>query len=250
MSDRLKNYLQMIHKDYSIILPSRGRVKLLRNLFKSIKDNTDNLSRIEVIVAFDSDDTIDSALMVFNEFPEIDTKVIIRKRDDDISNMYYNLMARAACGDFIWGINDDCEIRNKGWDTILDKKISGIPNKIFCLKTYGPGISFKDILCGFPIVPKIVAEGFGYFIFPGMFGHKADYYFSNLWSSMGSDRWVDTPEIWLFHYNDSPGGFVDDTHLSMEKTCNKTIVDGHSFPFYPLEQEKIRQLIKKYEGDK
>lgn len=246
MSDKLQNYLNLIHKDYSIILPSRGRTKYLRDLFTSILNNTEKLSRVEVIVAFDSDELVDSALMIFHEFPQIDTKVIIRKRDDDISNQYFNLMARAACGDYIWGINDDCEIRTKNWDTILDKKISEIPYKIFCLKTYGPGVNFKDCLCGFPIVPKIVTDGFGYFIHPGIFGHRVDHYFSSLWH--GTGRWIDTPEIYLWHYNNSPGGCDDDTQKSMRKTYDKSVIDAHSFPFFPQEQEKIKQLIKKYEG--
>lgn len=246
--DRLEEYLQKIKKDYSLILPSRGRIPYLRKFLDSVVVTTQRPERIDIYIALDFDDDLAGYFVMLAEFPMLDKKIIVRTRDIDISEQYYNMLARMVKGEYIWGFNDDCEIRTKNWDTILDDKIKNIPYKIFVLKTYGPGISTMNSLSAFIVIPKIVTDGLGYLIFPGIFTHTADHYLSNLWN--GAGRFIETPELYVAHMNNSPDGLRDDTQIHMREGYDKSVVNGHSFPFYPQELEKIKKLIEKYEGVK
>lgn len=135
--------------DFSIILPTRDRPKLLVNLFKSLEDTTKNLDKIEVILYLDPEDK--------ESFKVSSTKFKIKKivgQNDTMGNITRRCFEE-TCGKYIVLLNDDIIIRTLDWDMAVLDAFSKFPDEIAMV--YPNDLYYRKRMCCFPILTRKVA---------------------------------------------------------------------------------------------
>lgn len=157
-------------RDFSIVLMSRSRPEMMSRLYESIKAKS--LLNNEIIIGLDNDDPLLSEYVRL--FGDIDiVKLDIRNRDKNL-HVRINDMLDLVSGNYIFVLNDDCELYSYGWDLAaiptLDQK-----GDIVYGRTYDNSIDrISDEYSAFPIVSKIAAQKLG-FIMDDTFGnHGSD----------------------------------------------------------------------------
>lgn len=133
----------------SLLLPSRGRPKLVERLFASITETTTNLSNIELILNLDTDDPVSHYL---------DTKDfrLIKIIQNQPSMGAYNFACLSKSqGRIIILINDDLVFRTQGWDEKIIAMDAKFPDKIYLAYTND---LFKNAWCSFPILSRRTCE--------------------------------------------------------------------------------------------
>jgi len=134
----------------SLLLPTRGRPKLVERFFQSILYTTFNLKLIEVILYIDDDDFESHNI----EFSDIQLRKIIGPRGS--MGFYNTTCLKEALGQIIILVNDDMIIQTNSWDEIirsLDKKYyDGI------YLAYGNDMFKSGKLCTFPIISRTTCE--------------------------------------------------------------------------------------------
>lgn len=101
-------------KTFSLILNSRSRPYLLERLLYSLVLTTKDISQLEILIRLDDDDPSLASSVAAIEKYSFATYFI----DSRITNVHTSLneLARKSTGDYIWVMNDDCEIVTKHWD--------------------------------------------------------------------------------------------------------------------------------------
>jgi len=138
--------------EISVLLPTRGRTDILKRSLLSLADLADDTSRIEMLLAFDDDDTKSSDWCMENVLPELDDRGITYSlmqfpRLGYIRlNEYVNALAARGKGRWMMFWGDDAVMETQGWDTrileVTDFRVLRIPTHN--LHPYAI----------FPIVPK------------------------------------------------------------------------------------------------
>lgn len=219
---------------FSIIIHTRGRVKLLEANLQNIKDMTINKDDIEVAVAYDLDDE-DTAKEVprwESEFKGIHTHFHGRVRSRNMNRDYINWLVRChSSGEFVWAVNDDVLFRTPGWEGIAYNKIQGYledkPDKVvYCLTNDG-GAKYGGLgYTAFPMLSRQAIEAYGGFfidLFPGWHADCACY---NVFKSV--DRVLDLTEIMAEHLTYVLGKREkDDINKGMEAISNANYMGWH-----------------------
>lgn len=136
---------------FSLILASRDRVPLLKDLINSVKRTAKDLSQIEFIVVCDEDDESTKA---FTD-TEINLKLLVRQRSDHMHRDYINWAYSYSCGQFIIILNDDTLFINQNWD---EADLTDV--------CYGYTETFSgEHLCCFPLLSREAINKLG-FIMP------------------------------------------------------------------------------------
>lgn len=191
--------------DFSIILASRERVSLLKNLIKSIKETASDISKIEVLVAIDDDDTdthLETSQISKNyNFVRFES----RKRSRFLNLDYINWLATDhSTGKYLIIVNDDVEFKTKHWDDIIREKLdvylADKPDGI----VYGyidDGHKNKNGLgyCCFPLVSKAGVNASGICMPPECAAWNAD---AILWRIyVRIERICDLSDVKLAHFS-------------------------------------------------
>ena len=109
-------------KSISVLLPTRGRTDLLKRSLLSLVEHAKDISSVEILLAFDNDDTASYEFFQENIAPELDahgctyTAMGFERLGYIRLNEYLNALAKHAQGDwfFFWG--DDAVMRSDDWD--------------------------------------------------------------------------------------------------------------------------------------
>ena len=136
----------------SLLIPTRGRPKILNRLLESIVQNTNNLADIEIILYIDEDDKS------YEEIRSPNDKLTIKKL---IASQATMGACNTACfkestGDIIILLNDDVVMRTAGWDKILINEISKFDDQIYLI--YPNDLFKKKKLPTFPILSRRTCE--------------------------------------------------------------------------------------------
>lgn len=109
---------------YSLMTPTRERIKLLNNFLSSVEETVSDFNNVEVLLAYDNDD---EQMKVHAERIKNDYKIDIRlfsvDRSGNFNRDYYNFLASKSTGDYLMICNDDCMFVTKNWDEIASKQI-------------------------------------------------------------------------------------------------------------------------------
>src|SRR4051812_21575406 len=108
--------------NFSLILPSRGRVQMLSTLCRSIDKNTIDHDNIEMLIGYDFDDT--DTVKYLGQVKYSWIKPHGRNRGNSISRDYQNWMYPKSIGKYIFLLNDDVEMKTYGWDKIAIEKLN------------------------------------------------------------------------------------------------------------------------------
>lgn len=115
--------------NFSVILNSRGRGPLLKNLINNIENTVKFLDKIDILIRIDDDDLESVKIAEENEKPYV--KFYIGKRAVSL-NSCLTYLAQQSSAEFVFQVNDDCEILTRNWDEIILNKVAEyrILNKI------------------------------------------------------------------------------------------------------------------------
>lgn len=205
---------------FSMILPTRERVKLFSELCESIKNTTYNLSDIEMFAVYDFDDETIKSIT-----PHPWLNLVGRERGKSISVDYQNWIYPRTSGKYIMVLNDDLEFKTRHWDVIAFDKLERFTknNSI----AYG-WLSDSDRKFGgdppyscFPILSRAAIDLLGYVMNPFYGGWSADVYLYKVYNGVG--RVLDLSEILVYHKTHWLGlRDRDETNYSMERmSANK-----------------------------
>jgi glycosyltransferase involved in cell wall biosynthesis len=145
----------------SVLLPTRGRTASLEASVKSLIDTANDITKVQLLLAFDNDDTDSIEYFSTNIQPVIEqhkmpfTALIYEPVGYERLNEYVNSLAKHATGDWIMFWNDDAIIHTKAWDL----KITEHTGKFRTLRIPTHNCHPYAV---FPIVPRKWFELFGY----------------------------------------------------------------------------------------
>jgi len=171
--------------DFSIILPSRDRQRLLTNLLRSIEKNTGYLNKVEVLVAYDNDDgAMESYAYWAKENIGPWVKFYDVPRSSNFSKDYYTYLYNQSSGRWVIACNDDAEFITPNWDIEAKKALGDYiksgPNVVYGWIEDELGTSrmtqFGDYCC-FPLLGRDGVDSLGY-------------YFSDAVPIWGADIWL------------------------------------------------------------
>lgn len=145
----------------SILLPTRGRTSMLYDSIKSLVDNTDVKTDIEILLGFDEDDT--DSLKYFHKHTgklltdnNIYSKVyLFPKLGYHSMHKYVNTLAKYSVGDWLLFWNDDAVMIDYGYDRLIRSF-----DKQFVILAFDTHNRHPNSI--FPIVPKSWYEHLGY----------------------------------------------------------------------------------------
>jgi len=146
--------------EISVLLPTRGRTESLQRSIMSLVTNADDPSRIEILLAFDNDDTVSSSWFQSNIADQI-TKAGVQYTAWELPRMgyirlneYVNYLARQSRGRWLMFWNDDAVMESAGWDLSISQEQDFYVLRIPTHHDHPYAI--------FPIVPRAWYDLFGY----------------------------------------------------------------------------------------
>lgn len=141
----------------SLVVPSRQRNELLKKCINSFYSKAANPSEVEMLIMMDFDDKS------FNEINEycssLGQEIVLARRNrvPYIISAYVNPLSRMSRGEYIWGLNDECQIVQDRWDEKFLSIAESNKNKIlqyYFVDDDMPKIGF----CSFPILNRRFVE--------------------------------------------------------------------------------------------
>jgi hypothetical protein len=246
-------------KNFSFIINSRGRPKMLANYLESIAKTTDNLDKIDAWIGIDNDD-LDSLIFAgeYDKNPLFETHFIISDRPKSL-NANFNKLAKQAQGTFQVNGNDDCEYdinTCNHWDTIVLKRIkefkeqNNIKDNIIYAAVADSSIDKPNgsLYASFPIISKEAVEVLGFHMDENFFGLGADNALHKIYSAIG--RAIYIPEIKIRHlmHEDLIQIITADqtAHEMRRNTLNSTTtLESYN---YQVHINKLKNYIKNYDN--
>lgn len=146
----------------AVLLPTRGRTDTLTRSVVSLFELCADKSQIELILAFDNDDTVGLEHFETNVQPWLDdqnvnyTAVGFERMGYACLNRYYNELAKHADADWYFVWNDDAVMQTQDWDNVI-KSYTG-QFKLLKIHTHN-----EHPYSIFPIVPYDWYNLFGHF---------------------------------------------------------------------------------------
>jgi len=190
--------------EISILVPSRGRPRLLSRLVKSVVSTASAPGRVEILCYIDNDDP---ALDEYKATKYPHSRVII---GEPVSvSLSWNLLAEECGGDVLVMGNDDVIYRTPGWDKVLEEEAAKFPDDIYCM-WFDDKINAANH-CAFPMVSRKWYATLGYFT-PGVF----DFFYNDTWifdiaKRIGRARLIDSVVAEHMHVGHKKAK-CDDTH--------------------------------------
>lgn len=156
--------------DFSIVLMSRSRPRMMSDLYESIRSKS--LLNNEIVIGLDDDDpSLPEYIRLFNGVDSV--KLDTGNRNKNL-HVRINRMIDLVDGKYIFVLNDDCTVSNEGWDLSAFELLNNYGDIVYG-RTYDDSIDrITSTYAAFPIVSKIAAQKLG-FIMDDTFGnHGSD----------------------------------------------------------------------------
>ena len=131
----------------SLLIPSRGKPKVLKAAICSLLNTADKKHTLEFIIKLDDGDIAHTEY--FDEIVPINFSNITIKttpKEDGWKSLgkFFNDLAQHSMGQWLWVLNDDIEMKTQGWDEI----IQSFEDKPCVINPHGQGLTL------FPIVNR------------------------------------------------------------------------------------------------
>lgn len=169
--------------NFSLILPSRGRLQLLRNLLQSVVKTTSYVDKIDAWIAFDWDDQ--ESIKAIPELTRDYTwcHFLVTDRQTNVSAGYFNRLCWLGEGKYIQVLNDDCEFLTNAWDeialSVLDNAFSDNILYARCQEDLNTGYG-----C-FPIISRKALNVVGWIFHPEFTSWGADIMLHDMYLRLG-----------------------------------------------------------------
>jgi len=223
--------------DISILLPTRGRPKPLEQCLRTLLDRAKDPSRIEVMLAFDNDDT--ENIKYFTE--------VIQPYLDDLGveysaiqferlgymrlNEYLNELAQHSQGSWLFFWNDDAVMKTQDWDQVIRDNAQ----EFYLLRAE---TNHEHPYAIFPILPKKWVE---------ITGHLSPHQINDAWASQVA--WmldiVKTIPVMIHHERyDLTGENLDETFKERIMLENMPGNDPRDFNHISWRKRRIEETAK------
>jgi hypothetical protein len=136
---------------FSLIVPTRHRVRQLGELLESLAATTSNLRALEVVLVVDADDA-ESIAFRFDRVPLKHVVVEPGVTMGDLNTAGYE----ASSGSYLMLLNDDVIARTRRWDRKVVTCFREVPDGIVLV--HPNDTLFRDGMCTFPIVSRTFCE--------------------------------------------------------------------------------------------
>jgi glycosyltransferase involved in cell wall biosynthesis len=137
-------------KRISLLLPTRGRPKLVERFLDSVVEQSAHPELIEVILCIDDDDVGSHGIV----FDQLDLKRIIVPRQN--MGAYNAICLQHASGDITIAVNDDIIIRTRAWDEKVRALDARYPDGVYL--GYSNDLFKGRKLSTFPILSRQTCE--------------------------------------------------------------------------------------------
>lgn len=214
---------------------SRDREELLFNLISSIL-STSTFSN-EIFVGCDTNGKPYSNL--HSKFSEYNVNFVYSKRSSNLHSSINNI-AKMTTGDFLFILNDDCELVHNCWDEEAAEVLTGMSYG----RTYDDSIDrVSQDYAAFPIIGREAYNRLGFVMDEGFGNHGADVVMHRIFKEAGLV--VDLPMVKIKHsFHNSQEALIlrqfDETAVSM---INRTMSGG--FDVSKLYSYDISEQVRK-----
>lgn len=140
--------------DISLLVPTRGRPKLLRRLFESLADTTSRIEKIEIVLYIDDDDFPTHEVT----HPPLQLIKLIKSHGEKMGRMN-QMCYEASHGRFVMLMNDDVVFRTKAWDARVLDAFTRFPDDAALV--YGNDLHRQESVATLPIVSRAVCDVLG-----------------------------------------------------------------------------------------
>jgi len=248
-------------KNFSLIVPTRGRISSLNQYLQSVDMTVKFKERITVIIVYDNDDkaTKDFLPNIVNKY-KFKVKCCERPRTNFINKDYYNFGGEQCDDntDYFFINADDVRFVVMEWDTIVESKIemfcNGKPDRIVGIgvkdNTPKPKPSLPQFPC-FPLVTKEAFKHFGFILHPFLPTWGADVLMYILYSGINRYLPIDD-KVYMHHIGvHTKTGPKDETAQHVERVFNalkgnpKHNVDWHWQNTLPKQIQEFRNYLSK-----
>ena len=140
---------------FSILVPTRHRLPLLRRFLDGLLMNTAEPERVEVVLAVDEDDHAS------RDF--VDARFRMRRvvlPPGSTMGRINQTAFEASSGRYVLGMNDDIHVHTRGWDARAAAVFARHDDDIALV--FGNDLLFGERLCTFPIVSRRAALAIGF----------------------------------------------------------------------------------------
>lgn len=206
---------------FTVYCRSRQRTELLIECCESFFTKASKPDELEFLVGTDYDDKSVHDFEDYANSVSWNIAVLRVKRSDFMHRDYDNRLAAMAQGDYIWGINDECEVENYGWDTEITTRIEDYlkdkPDRL-CYVMINDGSHIvdennqnagrfdqKDYGNCFPLLTKECVQTQGFFIHPLINFWGGDSSLYHLYRDMKNNRVLWAQDIKLIHKSGHTG---------------------------------------------
>lgn len=180
---------------FSLLLPTRGRPKMLRRFLDSLVETASFPQRLEVVIVVDEDD----AAMADFHFDALAVKRVTVAGGLNMGELNRSAYA-ASSGRYVFLVNDDIIARTVRWDERILAEFQRYPDGIVLIHVND--LLFGDHLCTFPFVSRVFADGCGGICPPDYYRHRIDdhiYHIFNMLAYLGHKRIVYLPDVVFEH---------------------------------------------------
>jgi GDP-L-fucose synthase len=190
----------------TLVLPTRGRPKLMDRMWSSVKKTAVVGDQIEVAFYIDDDDqpSIDKIKQLQED--DVRVKYMIGPRVS-ISEAWNNCYFKCATGSIIMLCGDDFIMRTKGWDAMVRAEFAKYIDRIVLV--YGRDGYANESLATHPIIHKRWIETVGYFVPPYFHSDYVDTWLDDMAQRIG--RRVYLPDMYNEHMHFIVGKAEKDT---------------------------------------
>lgn len=233
---------------FSIILPSRKRVKELSDCIFHLHNLAKNKNDIEYCLKIDDDD-IETISFIRGLENFLNIKYHIGPREGGYADLYkfFNKCCEISTGDWLFLYNDDARMLTKNWDEIILSidpwKVAGWQgDEDICL--YAPSIKNKNASFIYPILKRETYQLLGHF----SIGFYSDDYIFKVMSPINAAIYIESVQIEEVSasmaddvQNEGRTKYKDDCVELVEKSLNDQRKDCQKLKDY-MQLKKLKLL--------
>ena len=124
-------------KKFSILIPTRKRITVLKETLLTIENQTKNKNLFEIIIGIDTDDQETKKFIDdYKKNSQIDIIITLMERGKGYQDQPLRLkkMVLSSNGEYLIHFADDMKLLTPSWDSVLEQKIDSLPpDKLFLL---------------------------------------------------------------------------------------------------------------------
>lgn len=246
--------------NFSLIMPTRNRVNLLKNCINSFSQKAAFPDLIEFWFAFDIDDKSNNELDDFIGNKQ-NINYIKVPRTNWFHRDYHNRLIKLCKGKYIFGLNDECEIMTNHWDKIIidsaESFLSDKPDRIAYIycddSTHTHRGHFRNKGCCFPILTKEATEASGCYIPDEIAMWGGDLSLYTIYSSLQEKRILDIQElVRVEHYSCHNSSRQEDEFTQRNRSISNSVSKETIDKYIRILNEKISydKVVKKKLSEK